>query len=75
MPRDQMWRVVRGADRAVSLDGGQGRSAYISRSVVAVRAARKKNRIGRALRCEVQGCVYDELEMRALEFEKMAGGK
>lgn len=70
LPRRQLWRVVRGRDRLVSLDVGQGRSAYVSRQVTAVRAARKKDRLGKALKCQVGKGIYDELETRALRLEK-----
>jgi uncharacterized protein len=72
--RSLLWRVVRVAPGEVSLDVGQGRSAYVTRTLDAVRAARKKNRIGRALRTKVEREVYDELERRALELLQAQGG-
>jgi uncharacterized protein len=63
--RHEMWRVVRISKNSVALDHGQGRSAYISQSLEAVLEARKKNRIGRALRAVVPGAIYDELVQRA----------
>jgi uncharacterized protein len=63
--RDNMWRVVRIAKGKVALDHGQGRSAYVSHSLEAVLEARKKNRIGRALRATVPDVIYDELVRRA----------
>jgi uncharacterized protein len=66
--RHEMWRIVRISKNNVALDHGQGRSAYISQSLEAVLEARKKNRIGRALRAAVPGAIYDELVQRAMRI-------
>lgn len=74
-PRQELLRIVRvpRADNITKwevkiedLDGHrneiQGRSAYLEPSVVAVRRAKKRNMLGKALRCKVQQEVYARLE-------------
>jgi uncharacterized protein len=68
--RSKLWRVVRVGPGMVELDTGQGRSAYVVRTVDAVRLARTKNKIGRALRTNVPPHIYDELERRALKMQE-----
>jgi uncharacterized protein len=68
--RSKLWRVVRVGPGVVVLDTGQGRSAYVARTVDVVRLARTKNKIGRALRTNVPPHIYDELERRALKIQE-----
>lgn len=72
-----MFRVVRvGPKRAVVIDdNGIGRSAYVSKTLEAVQEARKRNRIGRAVRAKIPESIYDELERMASEFEGLGEGK
>ena len=39
----------------------EGRGAYISRNIEAINIARKKKLLNRALRCQVDEAIYDEL--------------
>lgn len=39
----------------------EGRGAYISRNIEAINIARKKKLLNRALRCNVEESIYDEL--------------
>jgi predicted RNA-binding protein YlxR (DUF448 family) len=59
------WRVVRVYHSlSVQLDEGMGRSAYVCPQVECLKAARKKNRLGRALKAAISDSLYDELEER-----------
>lgn len=66
-PRRLLYRVVRVPPPArpqVRLDEGNGRSAYICKTLEAVVHARRKNRAARALRAYVPNVIYEELEYR-----------
>ncbi|HBE20201.1 MAG TPA: DUF448 domain-containing protein [Cyanobacteria bacterium UBA11149] len=59
------WRVVRVYPSGkVQLDVGMGRSAYICPQENCLRAAQKKNRLGRALRVSVSEELYQMLWQR-----------
>ncbi|MEB3268310.1 MAG: YlxR family protein [Leptolyngbya sp.] len=61
-PKHQFWRIVRHHDTGtVQLDHGMGRSAYLCPQADCLRAAQKKNRLGRALRTAVGDRLYDQL--------------
>ena len=63
--RDTLWRVVRTfPDRAIALDDGMGRSAYICRQASCLKTAQKKNRLGKALRSPVPPEIYNLLSQR-----------
>lgn len=72
LPRTQLFRVVRvrTADgrNEVRIAEGNGRSAYVSRDVESVVESKRKNRLGRALRCKVKAEIYDELVRMAEEY-------
>ena len=68
-PKKQFWRIVRTyPSRNVQLDQGMGRSAYICPQASCLRAARQKNRLGRALRIPIPEQLYQQLWER-LEFD------
>ena len=67
-PKESFWRVVRlHPNREISLDDGMGRSAYVCQTAGCVKQARKKGRLGKALRCQVGDKVYEALEARLAE--------
>jgi len=49
-----------------------GRSAYVSRSIDAVREARRRKKLSFALRTEVPSSIYDQLEVAAQHDERAA---
>ena len=64
-PKADLWRIVRvHPDRTVQLDIGMGRSAYVCPTAVCLKAAQKKNRLGRALRVAVPETIYHQLWAR-----------
>ncbi|MDB9529855.1 YlxR family protein [Oscillatoria sp. CS-180] len=64
-PKEALWRVVRVyPSRTVQLDKGMGRSAYLCPNANCLKAAQKKNRLGRALRAPVHESVYEQLWQR-----------
>jgi uncharacterized protein len=68
------WRVVRVyPSQIVQLDEGMGRSAYLCPQIECLKAARKKNRLGRALKATVSDSLYDELEKRLGSCETKIG--
>jgi len=67
-PKASFWRIVRQhPDKAVQLDQGMGRSAYLCPTAACLKAAQKKNRLGRSLRCKVDDEIYQQLEKRLSE--------
>lgn len=63
--RSQFWRIVRDAEtQTVQLDVGMGRSAYLCPRPSCLQEARKKNRLGRALRASVPEQIYETLQHR-----------
>ena len=64
------WRIVRvHPSQQVHLDEGMGRSAYLCPQLECLKAARKKNRLGKALKSAVSDSLYEDLEQRLLEQE------
>ncbi|MGJ3248014.1 MAG: YlxR family protein [Elainellaceae cyanobacterium] len=64
-PKQKFWRIVRVyPSRTLQLDSGMGRSAYICPDPECLKAAQKKNRLGRALRVPVPPALYEQLWQR-----------
>ncbi|MGP1387315.1 MAG: YlxR family protein [Thainema sp.] len=64
-PKSEFWRVVRcHPDARIQLDEGMGRSAYLCPNEECLKAAQKKNRLGRVLRTRVSDEIYDALWQR-----------
>ena len=64
-PKESFWRIVRQHhSNTVQLDQGMGRSAYLCPTEACLKAAQKKRRIGRALRCKVSDDIYETLAAR-----------
>lgn len=60
--RSEFWRIVRDhACGRVQFDQGMGRSAYLCPQASCLQAAQKKNRLGRALKVQVPGAIYQTL--------------
>ncbi|WP_110985927.1 YlxR family protein [Acaryochloris thomasi] len=71
-PKQEFWRVVRvHPDRSVQLDHGMGRSAYLCAQADCLRLAQKKNRLGRALRASVPDSIYQTLQERLTEGDRI----
>lgn len=67
-PKVDFWRIVRVyPSLEVHLDEGMGRSAYLCPQIECLKAARKKNRLGKALKAVVSDSVYEKLEQRLLK--------
>ncbi|NES70347.1 MAG: YlxR family protein [Okeania sp. SIO2D1] len=63
--KSEFWRVVRVySSKEVQLDKGMGRSAYICPQAVCLKVAQKKNRLGRALKANIQEHIYQVLWQR-----------
>ncbi|MGD1895367.1 MAG: YlxR family protein [Phormidesmis sp.] len=63
--RDRLWRVVRTyPHRQIQLDTGMGRSAYLCQQASCLQAAKKKDKLSRALRTKVPPEVYQQLASR-----------
>ena len=63
--RDQLWRIVRThPHRQISIDRGMGRSAYLCQQASCLQAAKKKDRLSRALRVKVPAEIYQTLAAR-----------
>ncbi|HIK31517.1 MAG TPA: YlxR family protein [Oscillatoriales cyanobacterium M59_W2019_021] len=61
-PKETFWRVVRlHPSHQLQLDKGMGRSAYICTTANCLRAAQKKNRLGKALKATVPPDLYQTL--------------
>lgn len=64
-PKESFFRIVRVFPcRTVQLDEGMGRSAYVCQREDCLRAAQKKNKLGRSLKTAVPDLVYQALEQR-----------
>lgn len=64
-PKETFWRVVRlYPSHQLQLDKGMGRSAYICTTADCLRAAQKKNRLGKALKTKVPPELYQILWQR-----------
>jgi len=64
-PKEGFWRIVRLYPcHQVQLDGGMGRSAYLCPEADCLKAAQKKNRLGRSLKASVSNELYQTLWQR-----------
>ncbi|MEG4530376.1 YlxR family protein [Microcoleus sp. D2_18a_D3] len=64
-PKEAFWRVVRlYPSHQVQLDRGMGRSTYLCREAECLKAAQKKNRLGRSLKAPVSDELYQTLWQR-----------
>lgn len=64
-PKSELLRVVKSPEGEISLDftgKKSGRGAYICRSPVCLKKARKAKRLERNLECAIPDEVYDALE-------------
>ena len=62
--RKQLWRVVRDYQEGVVLDKGMGRSAYLCPQENCLKEAWQRKRLQKALRCQVNVSVLEELQNR-----------
>ncbi|MDJ1178024.1 YlxR family protein [Roseofilum sp. BLCC_M91] len=63
--KQAFWRIVRVyPDDEIQLDEGMGRSAYLCPQGDCLKAAQKKNRLGRSLKASVPPSVYERLWSR-----------
>ncbi len=61
-PKKTFWRVVRVyPSHQVQLEKGMGRSAYLCQNAECLKAAQKKNRLGRSLKASVSDEIYQRL--------------
>ncbi|MBE7381418.1 MAG: YlxR family protein [Leptolyngbya sp. SIO1E4] len=66
-PKEAFWRIVRVyPTRTVQLEEGAGRSAYLCPNAACLKAAQKKDRIGRSLRTTIPNGLYDQLWQRLM---------
>lgn len=66
--KSNFWRVVRThPSNDIHLDVGMGRSAYLCRQLDCLKAAQKKNRLGRALKATVPDSLYAVLWERLID--------
>jgi uncharacterized protein len=64
-PKSSFWRVVRlHPSRAIQLDRGMGRSAYLCPDAGCLQTAQKKNRLERSLKAPVPETAYQTLWQR-----------
>ena len=64
-PKEGFWRIVRLYPcHQVQLDRGMGRSAYLCPEADCLKAAQKKNRLGRSLKASVSNELYQTLWQR-----------
>ncbi len=60
--KEHFWRVVRVyPSNQVQLDQGMGRSAYLCPNIECLKAAQKKNRLGRSLKVTIPEPIYQLL--------------
>lgn len=64
LDRRQLWRVIRDHQDGVLLDRGMGRSAYLCPNEDCLDEARRRKRLQKALRCQVQDAVLEALDQR-----------
>ncbi|MBW4655594.1 MAG: YlxR family protein [Kaiparowitsia implicata GSE-PSE-MK54-09C] len=64
-PKENFWRIVRVyPSRTIQLDEGAGRSVYLCPQASCLKAAQKKDRLGRSLRAPVPPRIYEALWQR-----------
>ncbi len=69
-PKAAFWRIVRvHPSRAVQLDRGCGRSAYLCPQARCLQAAQKKDRLARSLKTSVPAAIYQQLWQRLAATE------
>lgn len=75
MPRELMFRIVRvraaTGNTRVTLDKGNGRSAYISKHLELVLQAVRRSRLERSLRCNVPLSIRDDLVKLAQHWNSL----
>ena len=64
LDRRQLWRVIRDHQDGVLLDQGMGRSAYLCPNEDCLEEARRRKKLQKALRCQVQDAVLEALDQR-----------
>ena len=64
LDRRQLWRVIRDHQDGVLLDRGMGRSAYLCPNEDCLEEARRRKRLQKALRCQVQDALLEALDQR-----------
>ena len=64
LDRRQLWRVIRDHQDGVLLDQGMGRSAYLCPNEDCLEEARRRKRLQKALRCQVQDAILEALDQR-----------
>jgi uncharacterized protein len=64
LDRRLLWRVIRLQSKAVVLDQGMGRSAYLCPTSACLQDAKRHKRLQRALRCPVAASIYEDLQQR-----------
>ena len=64
LDRRQLWRVIRDHQDGLLLDQGMGRSAYLCPNEDCLEEARRRKRLQKALRCQVQDAVLEALDQR-----------
>ncbi|MCU0541201.1 MAG: YlxR family protein [Oscillatoriaceae cyanobacterium Prado104] len=75
-PKEAFWRAVRVyPSHQVQLDSGMGRSAYLCPEAECLKAAHKKNRLGRALKAPVPDELYQTLRQRLGASESVLQGR
>lgn len=65
LPKEDLLRVVKSKDGNITVDltsKANGRGAYISKSLDALKLAKKKKVFDRAFECSVPESLYDEIE-------------
>ena len=76
LDRRQLWRVIRDHQDGVLLDRGMGRSAYLCPNEDCLEEARRRKRLQKALRCQVQDALLEALDQRLrLSTEETAEAK
>lgn len=74
-----MWRVVRvrraDGTTAVTVDEGEGRSAYVSKDLESVKECIRRKKLGRALKHGVSAEVARELHDRAAAWDRLSAAE
>ena len=73
LPKNELLRVVRDPEGAVSLDfkgKKSGRGAYICHNVACLRKVRKSGRVANALSCEIPAEVWEAMEEELLAYDE-----
>lgn len=64
-PKDKFIKIIKPKNEKAFIDkdnNGEGRGAYICPDTKCVDIALKKKRLSRALRCEIDSSLYEELK-------------